>query len=79
MRTAAESRLAPAPGTRFALCEPVERGPHFVAPAGATGMVVYVDEYVICMHMDDYLPGRRVLGQRDNDKVSFAVDLLNRK
>lgn len=36
----AESRLAPAPGTRFALSEPVERYPHFAAPAGEHGRIL---------------------------------------
>lgn len=70
MSTAAESRLAPAPGTRFTLSEPVERYPHFAAPAGATGTVVYVDQYVICMHMDDYLPGAETW---DNE-ITWAIE-----
>jgi hypothetical protein len=70
MRTAAESRLAPAPGTRFALSKPVERGPHFAAPAGATGTIVYVDEYVICMHMDDYLPG----AESWHNEITWAIE-----
>jgi hypothetical protein len=70
MSPVAESKLAPPPGTRFALCEPVERGPHFVAPAGTTGTVVYVDEYVICMHMDDYLPG----AESWDNEITWAVE-----
>lgn len=70
MSAAAESRLAPAPGTRFALSEPVERYPHFAAPAGATGTVVYVDEYVICMHMDEYLPG----AESWDNEITWAIE-----
>lgn len=70
MRTAVESRLAPAPGARFALSEPAERSPHFAAPAGATGTVVYVDEYVICMHTDEYLPG----AESWDNEITWAVE-----
>lgn len=70
MSGATESSIAPAPGSRFALSEPVERYPHFAAPTGATGTVVYVDEYTICMHMDDYLPGAETW---DNE-ITWAVE-----
>jgi hypothetical protein len=66
----AESRLAPVPGTRFALSAPVERYPHFAAPAGATGTVVYTDEYVICMHMDEHLLGAETW---DNE-ITWAIE-----
>ncbi len=69
------SRLAPAPGTRFALSEPVERYPHFAASAGATGTVVYVDDYTICMHMDEYLPGAETW---DNEIVWAIEDDCNK-
>lgn len=56
--TASRSTLRPpAPGTRCVLAEPVERSPHYIAAAGATGTVVHADEYTVRMHMDDYLPG----------------------
>jgi len=47
----------PAVGARFRLTEAVERFPHFTAPAGAAGTVTDASPHVVCMHMDDYLPG----------------------
>jgi hypothetical protein len=47
------------PGDRrtFRLTEPVERFPHFTAPDGGAGTVTDASPDVVCMHMDDYLPG----------------------
>ncbi|MHB8242799.1 MAG: hypothetical protein ACYDHN_12525 [Solirubrobacteraceae bacterium] len=47
----------PAFGARFRLTEPVERFPHYLAPAGATGTIVEASKHVINLHMDEYLPG----------------------
>lgn len=51
------AKTLPALGARFRLTEQVERFPHFRAPAGATGTVTETCPDVICMHMDEYLPG----------------------
>jgi hypothetical protein len=51
------AKTLPAFGARFRLTETVERFPHFRAPAGAAGTVVEACPDVICLHMDDYLPG----------------------
>jgi hypothetical protein len=51
------ARTLPPFGARFQLTEPVERFPHFLAPAGATGTIVEASEHVISLHMDEYLAG----------------------
>lgn len=44
-------------GTRVRLRRDVERFPHFIAPAGATGTVSYVDREMTAVHMDEPIPG----------------------
>lgn len=44
-------------GTRVVLTGPVERYPHFIAPAGATGVVTDETRGVLSVRMDEHLPG----------------------
>ncbi len=47
----------PAEGTRVRLTRDVDRFPHFIAPKGAEGTVTSVDEYALCVRLDETLPG----------------------
>ena len=44
-------------GTRVELVRDVDRFPHFIAPKGAQGEVVYADEHTISVRMDELVPG----------------------
>ena len=44
-------------GDRVRLARDVERYPHFIAEAGRTGRITYVDAYNVCAVMDLPLPG----------------------
>lgn len=35
----------------------LDRRPHFTVPAGATGIVAYLDDSLLTIHMDDRIPG----------------------
>lgn len=76
----------PKVGTRWQLTRNVDRYPHFIAPEGAEGTITSVDEYNICLRMDDHLPGaeewdNEVCWSRENDPetdnaaVAFAADV----
>lgn len=70
----------PALDSRWRLTQPVERFPHFIAPAGATGTIASSDEYVIGLRLDDPPAGSEewdgeVLWS-SNDRGAHAVDFL---
>lgn len=44
-------------GDQVVLARPVERYPHFLAPAGLTGEVVIAEPDLISVRMDELLPG----------------------
>lgn len=66
----------PAVGTRARLRHEVERFPHFLIEAGATGTVVEVSASLIALRMDDFVPGAEEwdneLCWTDEDGAFFA-------
>jgi hypothetical protein len=72
-----QSDNLPAIGARFRLSRPIERFPHFRAEAGAVGTVVEANSNVICLHMDEYLPGaedwdNEIVWTEDDDEAQTA-------
>lgn len=57
MSRAVASEQLPAVGSRGRLLRSVDRFPHFVAGAGATGTVTEATESLIALRMDEPLPG----------------------
>jgi hypothetical protein len=53
-------------GMRLRLRHAVDRYPHFIAPAGAVGTVTHADSNVLCLRLDEYLPGAE---EWDNEVV----------
>lgn len=47
----------PPSGARVKLRREVERWPHFNIEAGATGTVTEASEHLICLRMDEHVPG----------------------
>jgi hypothetical protein len=66
-------------GMRLRLRHDVERYPHFIAPAGAVGTVTCVDSDVLCLRLDEHLPGAEewdnevVWSIRDGDDPSLDL------
>jgi hypothetical protein len=44
-------------GQRVEFAAELERPPHFTVPAGATGVVAYLDDSLLTILMDDPIPG----------------------
>jgi len=61
----------PEEGTRVLLVEDVERYPHFIAPAGATGAVVESTDEVLCVRLDEPLAGAE---EWDNEVMWTSED-----
>lgn len=58
-------------GTRVRLTQDVDRYPHFIAPAGAIGTVVFSDDDgYLSIHMDETIPGAEEWG----NEVQFLAD-----
>lgn len=57
MSRAAASEQVPAVGSRGRLRRNVDRFPHFVALAGATGTVTEATDSLIALRLDEVLPG----------------------
>lgn len=57
MSRAAASEQLPAVGSRGRLRRSVDRFPHFVAQAGATGTVAEATDSLIALRLDELLPG----------------------
>ncbi|MGN6817015.1 MAG: hypothetical protein ACTHK3_13185 [Solirubrobacterales bacterium] len=55
-RTVASEQL-PSLGSRGRLRRSVDRFPHFVAQAGATGTVTEATDSLIALRLDEFLPG----------------------
>jgi len=72
----------PAVGSRVRLAHDVDRFPHFVAPAGALGTVVYLDADLLRVRLDETLEGAEtwdneiVWSLRDDDVPRDALELL---
>lgn len=49
----------PTVGSRVRLLRDVERYPHFIAPKGSEGTVTSVDEYALCVRLDEVLVGAK--------------------
>ena len=62
-------------GDRVMLRRPVERFPHFTAPAGATGEVVHTDDQLLSVRLDENLRGAEEWDnevQWTNDDLALA-------
>lgn len=57
MSRAVGSEQLPATGSRGRLRRSVDRFPHFVAQAGATGTVTEATDSLIALRLDELLPG----------------------
>lgn len=68
----------PAVGSRWRLKHDVDRFPHFVAPAGATGTVTDTYGAHISLKLDEHLPGAETWENEvvwtDADTERFAQD-----
>jgi hypothetical protein len=58
--------VMPTAGERFVLTANVDRYPHFIAVRGSVGTVTEVTDLVVCLRLDDLLPGAE---EWDNEVV----------
>ncbi|HSS43055.1 MAG TPA: hypothetical protein VLK37_10980 [Solirubrobacterales bacterium] len=72
MTCAVASEQLPAVGSRGRLRRSVDRFPHFVAQAGATGTVTEATDSLIALRLDRFLPGAE---EWDNEVCWTADDI----
>lgn len=63
-----------AEGSRVRLRNVVERYPHFIAPAGALGTVVTLDEEVLAVRLDEPLAGAEEWGNEVHWYAGAGMD-----